>query len=1092
MTEKGHISKLHLFAKDTDAPDVIKGFKYQELKTLEIWLHNKINGTIENIYCDYEDDIFQRNLEDYKSKFKQIKLYSSKNFSFSSIEIKKTLAHFFMLFVKGEYLLDSPEFIFETNTSIARRNGDNGAELLKEWADNQDSISENLLKRCIVQLKTIIDSYVSSQYEELTKKNVDQKFVIAKDVYEQLPIYVWEQFTQSIKWSFNGISSEEAINVSIKNSRLYISQLQFPINRDQYSLVFDTLRGAIGDKSMGENPEDRLLTNDLLDVLLLDLGDRADKIYADSYELWKNIDEIDNFNIGKFYQVLYAAKHCRINKYLKDHSTLWLTLLNQFLNIDVLFPYCRREIIYEIIWLTLRPSMKREENNSLKGLEGIVNEYFYDFEKYDDVLCLEDTLNLLAVIASTQRMNLIDIQREDIDEWYEKIRCLIITKKETVNDKNIYCSLLSIEGFMYLNLYSLGYGEEQIDKSKDVLFEILKNLSDAPLYSVNQLGQQIEGVLDLSIDIINNSQIEDFLENYHEKLLPYIEKSEGSLVRAKTYTNRAMRYLESSKPNGILKALDLLHKAKDLYFNKETYEGFVLALLTISQLYVKIGMNLAAKYYSLMAIRFCINVGDSKLYKRISDAHALVFITDYQQGAWISALDDYEMYIGARLEFNTHPFDMGSDELLRNTSTGCSLILALSPLISSQLKGYVDYQKIKMGKVYEDLLINMVKYTEDKQAEIGLTELISKKIRYSPINDIGKKRNISWAALECKWSVEFSNDYNGNSIGEEFVSLIQIIQSEIMLKNVDFHLLKGEVKINVIVIDKSKASEQVSSNSDYVWNVYLSLLNSQESKDISMHYAEISASFLGVLNELSLLPVKKTHELYYSLFEDGLRNKTLTVSSYQKAYRDVYSEIRFEDSMRSNFNSEVLDINNCNTFNSAGNFNTSLLYNKERALEQIKQRYKNTLKGIHLTLDKYKDNDGFNDFISEQKKDGWLDWQICMALFNFIINRKANITIIQKGKIYSTEQERMEDHYQTINEISKMDERENYLDIPLYEIMGPGFLVQLYKVLPFIVLEAYGLECKSKFPNPDAVRMFLNDRFKFHEDDIPELSPLKR
>jgi hypothetical protein len=44
MSNKGHISKLHLFAKDTDAPDVIKGFKYQELKTLEVWLYNKVHG----------------------------------------------------------------------------------------------------------------------------------------------------------------------------------------------------------------------------------------------------------------------------------------------------------------------------------------------------------------------------------------------------------------------------------------------------------------------------------------------------------------------------------------------------------------------------------------------------------------------------------------------------------------------------------------------------------------------------------------------------------------------------------------------------------------------------------------------------------------------------------------------------------------------------------------------------------------------------------------------------------------------------------------------------------------------------------------
>jgi hypothetical protein len=108
------------------------------LKTLETWLHNKNNGADEIIYCDYEEDIFQRDLSSFKSTFKQLKLYSSKNFSFASSEITKALAHFFMLFVKGDYLLDEIRFVFETNTSIAAKKGDNDGELLRFCSDAAD------------------------------------------------------------------------------------------------------------------------------------------------------------------------------------------------------------------------------------------------------------------------------------------------------------------------------------------------------------------------------------------------------------------------------------------------------------------------------------------------------------------------------------------------------------------------------------------------------------------------------------------------------------------------------------------------------------------------------------------------------------------------------------------------------------------------------------------------------------------------------------------------------------------------------------------------------------------------------------------
>ena len=42
----------------------------------------------------------------------------------------------------------------------------------------------------------------------------------------------------------------------------------------------------------------------------------------------------------------------------------------------------------------------------------------------------------------------------------------------------------------------------------------------------------------------------------------------------------------------------------------------------------------------------------------------------------------------------------------------------------------------------------------------------------------------------------------------------------------------------------------------------------------------------------------------------------------------------------------------------------------------------------------------------------------------------------------------------------------------------------------FIVLGALNLENKAKFPNFPAIKDFLNYRFNYGIDDIPELSPL--
>jgi hypothetical protein len=54
------ISHLHIFQKDTDATAPLRGYQYQVLKTLETWISNLLEDNQEEIYCEFEEDIFQK------------------------------------------------------------------------------------------------------------------------------------------------------------------------------------------------------------------------------------------------------------------------------------------------------------------------------------------------------------------------------------------------------------------------------------------------------------------------------------------------------------------------------------------------------------------------------------------------------------------------------------------------------------------------------------------------------------------------------------------------------------------------------------------------------------------------------------------------------------------------------------------------------------------------------------------------------------------------------------------------------------------------------------------------------------------------
>ena len=408
--------------------------------------------------------------------------------------------------------------------------------------------------------------------------------------------------------------------------------------------------------------------------------------------------------------------------------------------------------------------------------------------------------------------------------------------------------------------------------------------------------------------------------------------------------------------------------------------------------------------------------------------------------------------------------------------------------MSNQLSGFIEYEKVKMGQLYFDFLKDGIELIEEEQRKFDLHKFIERKLDNPPINDIGPKRTISWKAFGSEWNVEFENDFINNSVGEEFSSLIQIIQSEIALSDVDFHLIKGRINIQIELVVTPKGPEQLPSNSLYQWKVFLPVLNSKDPADKNMHYAAITVCFQMILNELSLLPYDDFHDAFITLFKNGLGNRALTINAYQRAYRDLVSEEKFNASMRNKFTSEILNIEQYESVTLASKKNDSPLYDYDKSIENIKGRYINSLKPIHLTIERLKQSDQFIEEYSRLKDEGWLDWQIVLALYNNILDLKAKNILQQNGKTYANDDEWLLDFKRTFHNIRFKDETETYVEIPIKEIVGKNLHLQLNH-LTINVLSSLGLENKSRFPNPDAVKALLIERFRFMDDDVSELSP---
>lgn len=1076
-----HISKLYLFAKDTDAVETSKGFKYQELKTLEAWIENRVNNRTIDIYCDYEEDILQRDLSLFKSKFTQLKLYSSKNFSFASEEVKKGIAHFFTLFVKGEYLMDEVQFELETNTGIAANREGNDADLLREWSV-ADHMADDLLNRCVTKIKALVDEYIHSEISKAKENKPD--LLEAAEVYKKIPLETWQTFVKSIKWTFHDIPADDALQQSMNSCLELINALPYPIAQSEHLAVFDRLRGIVSDRSIQTLPENRLLNNTLLDKQMLMLGDDADRAYEIALSDWADGTIDEHFTIGQFVQVLLAAKYCRKNSYLKHNSKFWLQLLRQIIDLDSFPKALRRQAVYELVWLTLRPSREIKEIRDIKGLESEIRWYFSDCHQFTNSHEVDDAVNLFTIVAASAKLGRAAVTAEEVDLWRRKLLALIASQKDGALDKNQVAKALESEAFMLLN-DAEGYG-----KVVGVLDEIVKVLPDAPLYPVSQLGRKLDELVALYVkfEIADKTQM---LEDFSEKLLPYVQKREGNFSAAKRYVQKGVDHLKTTDRNSMLKAIDFFHKAKDLYWEDSTAEGFVLALFNVGQLYSAIGMQMAAKYYMLLAVWYCNDKDDPKLFKRLSDASGLIFHIDFTQGAWLTALIDFEAYISIRNSLNATVFDPEYDSMLGKTLTQAACLTKLSPMFIPALTDFIARETQRMDILYNDYLRPIELAIDKKVTETGRMTFITDRVDQFPVNDVGTTRHLIFNALGIEWTIEFENNYFGTSVGEEFAALAQIILTEIAYHRRDFCLVASAMKITVANTKSGrKPPEDISSEDGPHWKVNSALVESKEAVDKEHHYTHLTASFVQVLGSISLLPLEKVMALIGELKAAGLDGKVFLVNIYQKAFRLFYEKPEFDVDIRQTaaYTPEKLPAKpNVYVLPPEG---TSQYLDKDAHLDKIRGRAGVFNRTAHLTLARLKTSEEFKKKLEKWRHDGWLDWQIAMAVNNNLIDLKARNILGQNGKNYTNQEDWFSDHTEMISELYAYDESETYVEVPMEILTGEHLDMQLSSV-PINILGSLGLKSHAKYLDPSSIKKYLDEHFRFSTLDVPDVSPFK-
>lgn len=142
--------------------------------------------------------------------------------------------------------------------------------------------------------------------------------------------------------------------------------------------------------------------------------------------------------------------------------------------------------------------------------------------------------------------------------------------------------------------------------------------------------------------------------------------------------------------------------------------------------------------------------------------------------------------------------------------------------------------------------------------------------------------------------------------------------------------------------------------------------------------------------------------------------------------------------------------------------------------KMVERRYKNCIPSIRLTLKRIVPTKRFQSLKNSFRSQGWKDWHILMAIFNFVMNYR-----MQKMKI-------LENQYAMIKfqeTYPYQEENENSIYVPLNEFTEKNIKFGLESsILATICVLGLNIP-KNTAISKDKIRTIL-DKFNYWEDDV--------
>ena len=784
--------------------------------------------------------------------------------------------------------------------------------------------------------------------------------------------------------------------------------------------------------------------------------DSEDIDYLKIKEKWEKTT-ITTPNYAIFDELRNLGRRSLFNKDKKQDLLFWISKLEQLLKFDFSQKF-KRKVLYEIVALRIRGT------RSLLGWEKYVRQYFDISTTFNNQIEAQEACVVVNYAYGSMIRGVSNFKEEEIKKWRELIKNYTEMELKKNYPKTIQAALYELKGYFLLtDPYN-----RRVDEGLDCWIKLSYLIKETPLFPLERFSDELVAIIDF---IGDNPRYEKLIQNI-DKLLG---KRVGGFAVAEKCRDRAIAYLKKDK---LLKSLKELHKLKVDWFTHETLYGSLLSMLLIAETYFNLGLVYAAKHYALAVTFLAQRAREEKEKVFIPRGLSVLAEFEYSSGEWAHFLEHANLSLKTLAIFTKGLDDENTRKIYEKMTFYASLISTFTDILENNILSTYVNDKIKdfnteIAKEITEDFIPMAKDSWFKMKTEEILQKIKSEFKNYPFNDVGRERTVKFNAFGTTWKFNWKNGLIETAKSEQLISILQILFVECIER--DLLLLKSDVLIKINLGDEYKIHSQHQEDR-FIWLVVLPQKTPSNQEEIDRYYNEALGIAIQIFSELSLIPRDEIVHLLENLFEEGFINKVFAGNSYEVLFIDIVPKDLYDEILKLNKISYLESLEYVNKTHKILEWKDSIInaYDKKKSEELIRERYKNSIVPISLTIQSLKSDPFFIETLKRLRLEGWKDWHILMAVALITVNYRVN----RLGYKDSDDAKK-----KTMEQMSLKETPES-ITVPLNEFGDKELKNHLY-ISMLSTLKIIGLEYKVPILMKSSLKEFFEKRFCYFSDDIP-------